>query len=518
MAVVALFVLLRGTGVAESSPSLRDLADRVGLIVGAAVSRAPLEQDAVYARLAGRHFHVLTPENALKWGTIEHQPGRRDRTDIESIARFAEQHSQQLRGHTLVWDLEIPSWVDTSQPETLEAALVAHLRTTLRENRGRVFAWDVVNEALSPDGSRKPTVFERQLGADHIAEAFRIAKAEDPAAKRFYNDYGVLFPGPRADGLLRLTAGLRQAGVPIDGVGLQSHLHLVPEGRPDWAGMRTHLRRLGEQGLEVHLTELDVRTASLAGGRTGRWLAQAHAVYEVVSACVDEPACTSVTFWGITDRHSWVNRDLEPDEPLLWDDQGAPKPAFAAVQDALMKRPWRGCREALVDEAFGEAQVEHSVTGGIWSLQEDSASADGHWLRVEARTESWHGPQLAVGDWLSEGLDYRWEARVRVDAGQPVRSTLRIEDGGGTRYHTLSDTVGTGAWQLIRVNGPVELQPPVRSVHWYVEGPAPGSSIGLDSVRLFVGCAEPFAATGAGRHSPTGLDGRASKRVPHVAD
>jgi len=467
---------------------LRALADKAGLVVGAAVSWEPLQQDPGYAALAARHFHVLTPENALKWAPIEHTEGARDTRRIDDIARFAARNGQSLRGHTLVWDLEIPSWVDTADAHALDAALVSHMRATLSENRGRVGVWDVVNEALADDGQRAPTVLHNALGEPHIAQAFRLARAEDPDAKLFYNDYGVLWPGPKADGLLRLVDSLQAQDVPIDGVGLQSHVHLVPEGRLDHAGIRANLKRLGERGLELHLSEVDVRVADLAGGHTGRLLAQAQAVYGLVDACLDEPACTTVTFWGISDRYSWVDRTIGPDDPLLWDDDLVPKPALFAVQDALRGKPWRGCTDSLVEGSFEAGAAGFSSTGGRASVERGGTSEGRHRLVVTDRTEAWHGPQVDASEWLAEGLDYRISAKVKVPKGAPVNATLRIEDAAGTRYVSVAAAQGTGAWQALSGVVALDLHAPVGSVHWYVEGPPPGQDIELDGVVATVAC------------------------------
>ncbi len=492
------FALVAGSGLAgavwaatradeppKREPSLRELADRAGLTIGAAVDAEALATDPTFAALAGRHFHVLTPENALKWGHVEWQIGERDTRQLDAIAAFAKAHNQRLRGHTLVWDLEIPAWVDQSDAHALDEALVGHLRSTLRDNRRRVDVWDVVNEALGDDGQRSATVYEKKLGPAYIAQVFRLARAEAPDAKLFYNDYAVLWPGPKADGLLRLVDGLLAEDVPIQGVGLQSHLHLVPAGRLDWNGIEQNIRRIGERGLEVHLTEVDVRVADLAGGQEGRLLAQAEAIYRLVSLCRNDPACTNVTFWGVTDRYSWVDRTLGPDDPLLWDDLGAEKPAYHAVRDALSGLPWRGCTHNLVEDGdFSDGTGAFSATGGRLVREEKGA-----FLRVTDRTERWHGPQVPLTEAIAEGLPYAFSAKVRVPKAAPVNLTLRIEDGLGERYQSVAEGEGTGKWQTLAGTLQVDLQAPVRAVHLYVEGPVAGQDVLLDDVSAVVSCA-----------------------------
>ena len=340
-----------------------------------------------------------------------------------------------------------------------------------------------MNEALGPDGQRAPSSLEKRLGPDYIETAFVRARTEAPDAKLFYNDYAVLWPGPKSDGLVALVDALQRSGVPIDGVGLQSHLHLVSEGDLDWSGIQHNLRRLGERGLEVHLSEVDVRVADLAGGQTGRLLAQANAVYRLVSACRMEPACTHVAFWGVTDRYSWIDAAIGPDDPLLWDDRAEPKPAYFAVRDALAGRPWRGCDTDL--SGSGSALDSWTTTGASLTRVETDGGPS---VVVRERTETWHGPQIDVSEWLAEGLPYRLRAEVRSTAGTPLKLTLRVDDGAGTRFMTVAETTATGAWQPLDGVFRVALEPPVRLVHAYVEGPPPGHDVALRAGHATVAC------------------------------
>ena len=476
---------------AESEPdsSLRVLAERAGLTLGVAVDTPVLNGDHAHAALAARHFHVLTPENALKWGHVEWQQGRRDTRAFEAIAAFAAANSQGLRGHALVWDREIPAWLSRDDPRVFDAALADHLQATMSDHRDLIEVWDVVNEALGPDGHRAPSSLVEVLGPSYLETAFLRARAEAPQARLFYNDYAVLWPGPKADGLVRLVKALQQAHVPIDGVGLQSHLHLVPEGRLDWPGIRAHLRRLGALGVEIHLSEVDVRVADLAGADQGRLLAQADAVYRLVSVCRLEPACTHVAFWGVSDRYSWIDTAIGPDDPLLWDEQAAPKPAYFAVQDALLGRPWRGCTTNI--SGVGPSLETVTTTGGRLRRSLESSQAE---VVVTDRTASWHGPQVDVRAWLSEGLTFRLSAEVQTAEGMPLQWTLRVVDGGGTRFLKVTETVATGAWQSLEGLLQVDLQPPVETVHAYVEGPNAGHDLALRSVSATVACA-PSEAT-----------------------
>lgn len=475
----------------QPSATLRQLGDAAGLEVGAAVAWEPLRNDSAYAALAGSQFHVLTPENALKWAPIEHTAGMRDLSRADELLAFAQAHDQQLRGHALVWDLEIPSWVEVSDKQMLVTAQQAHLDRTVRAYAGRIPVWDVVNEALDERGQLKSTPLMRHVGAGYIAEAFHAAHRADPAARLFYNEHAVLWPGLKADGLDRLVDQLLAAKVPIHGVGLQSHLDLVPDGPLDWDGIEAHIQALGARGVTVHLTEIDVRVAQLDGSQQGRWLAQAQALHRLVDICRRQPACTRITFWGIGDRYSWVDRDIGPDDPLPWDDDLRQKPALAAVREALQAKPWSVCGQPQI--AHGDLEADNAVIGATCdscqvARSQAAARGPGLGLRVSERTDTWQGPQVHLTDVVSEGLSWRLGSHVRVREGAPLKLTLRIVDGAGTRYVSLSETVGTGAWQELSAVHRFSLTAPIHSVSLYVEGPPAGVDIDLDDLTVQVRC------------------------------
>lgn len=475
---------------AEGAPqTLRDLGARANVVVGTAVDVDALAKDPAYAEIVASQFASLTPENAMKWAPIEHTKGQRDLHAATFVAQFARDHKQTLRGHALVWDLEIPSWVDTSAPAVLSREQFRHLTETVQAFQGQVATWDVVNEALDANGNRADNVLARALGPTYIEDAFRAARKADPKAILAYNDHGVLWPGPKADGLTRLVGGLKGGGVPIDAVGLQSHLHLVPDWRIDWAGVRAHLQHLASLGVAVHLTEVDVRTADLAGGSLGRQLAQAQAFYAMSRICRDLPACTHLTFWGFTDRYSWVDRTLGPDDPLLWDDQLQPKQGLFAVQDGLSGKPWSGCSTNWAANGDLEGGVGAFVTPGGRLVRSREAAAKGEYgLRSTDRTETWQGPRLDVSQLLAEGVDWRIQADARTTSGQILRMTLRVEDARGETYESLLAVSGNGAWQHLDTTFRPDFSGPVRRIDWYIEGPEAGHNIDIDNVSIGIVC------------------------------
>ena len=195
-------------------------------VLGAAVNWARLQAPGPYQRLFLAHFHALTPENEFKMEALSPAPGRLDFSQADAIMRWADVHGIPVHGHTLVWAQQLPGWLTsrTWSRAELRDVLRWYVTCVVRHFRGRVATWDVVNEPLADDGSLRPNVWRRVLGPAYLALALRWAHAADPAARLLVNDYGIERSGPKADGMARLLRALRAARVPVDGVGLQSHL------------------------------------------------------------------------------------------------------------------------------------------------------------------------------------------------------------------------------------------------------------------------------------------------------
>lgn len=317
-----------GTG----TGSLKTAGSAAGKLVGAATQSGFLG-DGRYAEVLDREFNYLTAEYEMKWSVVEPSPGVHNFSPGDAIVSHAFGHGMQVKGHTLVWHNSLPNWVKALPADELRTAFESHIRTVADHFRGRVLAWDVVNEAVADDGSGlRDTLFRQKLGDGYVAEAFRLARAADPQALLFYNDYGGEGTGAKSDRIYDLVAGLRAQGVPIDGVGLQ--MHISAAGRASDASISANMRRLASLGLLVNISEMDVRIAALPGSAASRLETQRSAFHDVVRLCVLEPRCHAVTFWGFTDAHTWIGND----DPLLFDALYAPKPAYYGVLDALSGR------------------------------------------------------------------------------------------------------------------------------------------------------------------------------------
>jgi endo-1,4-beta-xylanase len=298
--------------------------------LGAAVAAGPLRADPRYGETLAREFAVVTCENAMKFGPVHPEPRRWDFRDADAIVRFAERRRLAVRGHTLVWHNQLPAWVARGRwtRTSLARVLARHIRTVAGRYRGRIAAWDVVNEAVEDDGSPRATLWRRMLGPRYPDLAFREAHAADPGAALYYNDYSAEETNPKSDAILRLVEGMLARRVPVHGIGLQAHLAL--ESPPRWPRVRAHLKRIAALGLAVQVTELDVRIRTpVTAAKLRR---QADVYRRLADACLEAGNCTALVTWGFTDRHSWVPGFFKGcDAALPFDREYRPKPAWRAL-------------------------------------------------------------------------------------------------------------------------------------------------------------------------------------------
>ncbi len=314
-------------------PSLRRTAQERGFLVGAAVNPARLSE-APYAATLAREFNALTAENVLKFGPLRPSEGRYEFDAADRLVRFAEENDMHVRGHTLVWYMQVPDWLRarTWTRDALLGVMHDHIQTVVGRYRGRIHTWDVVNEALMGDGSYRDSLWHRIIGPEYIDKAFRWAHEADPQARLFYNDYGAEAVNKKSDAVYRLVSGMLERGVPIHGVGLQ--MHVSTESYPSPESIRSNIRRLAALGLAVHITELDVRIPEPA---TAEKLAlQAQVYRNIAGACLAEPGCEAIVTWGFTDRYSWVPSFFKGyGSALPFDADYRPKPAYDALAQTL---------------------------------------------------------------------------------------------------------------------------------------------------------------------------------------
>lgn len=308
--------------------------------MGVALSTKHLQETA-YAS-AALEFNYVTPENEMKWDVTEPTRGQFTFGRADQIVNFATKNGMKLKGHALVWHSQLPSWVSgISDANDLRSVMQNHIQTLMQNYQGKVMAWDVVNEAWTDSNPSvlRDSVFSRVLGSSYIDEAFKAARAADPNAKLYYNDYGTDGLGAKANSVYEMVKGMKERGVPIDGVGMQMHWRVVGSTLTA-TEFASNMQRLVDLGVEVVISEMDVQLC--LGGTLDEQQARFH---DMIAACVAQPRCTAVTVWGITDQYSWLNARTDigcsgtvKARPLLWDDSYAKKPAYTGVMEALIGR------------------------------------------------------------------------------------------------------------------------------------------------------------------------------------
>ncbi|HLV99316.1 MAG TPA: endo-1,4-beta-xylanase [Ktedonobacterales bacterium] len=328
-------IALINTSPTSSASTLRELAARLGIHIGSAVSYSALTSDAQYAHILGQQFSAITPENEMKWVSVEAQQGVYDFAQADAEVQFAQHQHQLVRGHNLVWFEQLPTWLTggTFTKAQLAAILQQHIATEVGHFRGDIWQWDVVNEPFNDDGTLRNTLWLNALGSDYIADALRWAHQADPNAKLFLNDYNIEGIGAKSDAMYALVKGLLAQHVPIDGVGFETHLDLQ-FGLPPM--IKENLQRFAALGLDVDITEMDVRMSLPA--TSDDLTAQANVYAQLMQDCIAVPRCVDFTVWEYTDAYSWVPNAFAGEGAAdIYDNNLAPKPAYDALIQALQE-------------------------------------------------------------------------------------------------------------------------------------------------------------------------------------
>ena len=313
--------------------SLRDLAAHTGLRIGTAVAADPLENDAPYRKLVGQEFSTVTPENAMKWESVEPQRGVYTWEQADALVDFARAHGQLVRGHTLLWHNQNPSWLVNGNFSSTElrSILKNHIFTEMRHFKGRIWAWDVANEVIDDNAQLRDTFWKQKLGDGYIADVFRWAHEADPQAILFINDYNVEGINAKSTAYYNLVKDLRHKGVPVQAFGIQGHLDVQ---YPFPGDVQANIQRFAKLGLKTALTEVDVRITLPV--EPVEATSQAYAYNSLLTACLLERSCISYTVWGFTDKYSWVPGVFEGEGyATLMDENYVRKPSYQAVRETF---------------------------------------------------------------------------------------------------------------------------------------------------------------------------------------
>jgi endo-1,4-beta-xylanase len=329
-------VVLRRDG-SSSLASKRQAARSGPVVLGTAFRVALTQRDPRYrAQLLSHGYGSLTPEYEMYMDSVEGTRGVFDFVQADRAVSFARVHGMTIRGHTLVWGRQLPTWLTRPSMRWTRATLLPvmeqWIRTMVGHYAGATSEWDIVNEPLNENGSLKRNLWERVIGPDYIRIALQTAHTADPTALLFINDYSTEWLDPKSNALFALARTLRRAGVPLGGIGFQ--LHSDSRWPVVESQLEANMKRFGGLGLRTDITEMDVNTSSFAGTQQAKLNAQARIYSDAAEACGTSPTCWTFTTWGFTDKYTWLGT---AGQPLPFAANYSAKPAWAAVTARLAK-------------------------------------------------------------------------------------------------------------------------------------------------------------------------------------
>ncbi|HVU58660.1 MAG TPA: endo-1,4-beta-xylanase [Puia sp.] len=350
-----LAVTLYGSAQTAGSPTLKETFKNDFLIGMAINTRQIEEKDPSAAQLIPRQFNALTPENIMKAEIINPGWDQYNFDLADKLVAYAQKNNMKVNAHNLIWHSQLPGFVRSMQnTDSLRTWFTNHITTIASRYDGKVYSWDVVNEALNDDGTLRNSIFLQKLGPDYLVEAFRLAQKAAPHTKLYYNDYNIEQPKKRA-GAIALIKKIQAAGVRIDGVGIQGHWK---SGNVPMTDIEASIREFSALGIEVMFTELDLsvlpnpwdhntadvgQTAASRAGMNPYTAGLPDSAQDLLAKSYADlfrlflrykGKVTRITFWGLDDGMSWLN-DFpirgRTNYPLPFDRNYQPKKAYFSI-------------------------------------------------------------------------------------------------------------------------------------------------------------------------------------------
>jgi endo-1,4-beta-xylanase len=339
---------------AQKKPQTLKDAFKGDFLIGTALNGQQIEEkDPKAALLVPEQFNAATPENIMKAEIIHPQWDKYNFDLADKMIEYGKKNNILINGHTLIWHSQMPGFArNIKSVDSFKNFFSDHIKTVASRYDGKIYSWDVVNEALNEDGTMRKSIFLNMLGDDFVTEAFRLAQAAAPKTKLYYNDYNIEQPKKRA-GAIALIKKIQAAGVRIDGVGIQGHWHLNKVPLED---IEESIKEFSALGIEVMFTELDIEVLqrNFVGADVSQRVASNPELNPYVNGLPDsvqhqlakdyedlfrlflkyKKEITRVTFWGVTDGQSWLNGwpvRGRTNYPLLFDRDYKPKPAYYSV-------------------------------------------------------------------------------------------------------------------------------------------------------------------------------------------
>ncbi len=321
----------------EDSP----LYEAANYPVGTSIRWSMLNNDTIM-NIAGYEFNSLTAGNAMKMNRVIREGFEYNFDEADAYLKYAEKHNMRMFGHTLLWHNSTPDFVKELEGDkaSLKKFTAGYIDTLMSRYKGRIDAWDVVNEpVLDDDGKVRDNIWFNTFGEEYFEMAFRMAHEADPTAKLFLNDYNIERDSVKLNGFLAIVNKLKKKGAPIHGIGLQMHITMdVPN-----QVIEKSLKKCVETGLLIHISELDIifnKHDDTGGGGiqvydslTKEMKQQQAEKYKEIATMynrlVPYDQRYGITLWGFADRYTWIRYFFEiMDWPLIFDDNLNKKPAY----------------------------------------------------------------------------------------------------------------------------------------------------------------------------------------------
>ncbi|HKK46009.1 MAG TPA: endo-1,4-beta-xylanase [Balneolaceae bacterium] len=340
----------------KKTPSLKTIFKN-DFKVGAAINKRQLygkEPGAI--ALVKKQFNAISPENVLKWERINPAPDSFNFDPADRYVRFGQENDMFILGHNLVWHHQVPEWVfqnkdgTVTDRETLLKRMRQHISMEAGRYKGKIDGWDVVNEAVSSDGTLRKSKWMQIIGKEYLPLAYEYADSAAPDAELYYNDYDLYKPAKR-QGVVKLIKYLQEQGVRIDGVGIQGHWGLKV---PDLQQVQKSIDAFAKLGVKVMISELDITVLSKRGdfnskdsvdydpyknGLPDSVQTQLTDRYKAIFRLLhkNRDKISRVTFWGVNNGDSWLNYTptTHTNYPLLFNRDNEPTPAFWGIKNMM---------------------------------------------------------------------------------------------------------------------------------------------------------------------------------------
>ncbi|GCE30056.1 beta-xylanase [Dictyobacter alpinus] len=304
--------------------------------IGTAANIDAFHTDENYKKILGREFDLLVAENVMKMDVMHTNIDTFDFSQSDELVSFAKQHSMQIEGANLIWSNQVPAWITNGgyNRDELLGIMKDYILNVVGHYKGQVKSWVVVNEPLDTNEANQKSIWESVIGPQYIDYAFRWAHEADPQAKLYINEFDTELINEKSNSYYALIQGLLQRKVPINGVGFEGHLDVAIQYPYDQ--LVSNLNRFADLDLQVQITEADIKLQNSPDPLPEKFKQQASLYADIIHACQEVKQCSGVVLWGFTDRYTWIpNFTHHPDQPLIFNAQYQPKPAYNAIKEAL---------------------------------------------------------------------------------------------------------------------------------------------------------------------------------------